>query len=698
MKQHVVPQITFISCWNRLFTSLVLAFLIPLFGGVSCSVAEDTQAAPPKGNSTVAETDNAADGDQEETKHASGKKHSNHLTGETSPYLLMHAHNPVNWYPWGEEAFAKAKKENKPIFLSVGYSSCHWCHVMEVESFTDEEIAAFLNENFVCIKVDREERPDVDSIYMTAVQLITRSGGWPMSVFMTPEAKPFFGGTYWPARDGDRGPTTGFETVISHVDQLWKENEADLRSSADQLTGFIQQTMASQPALKPLELNESVLVALDENFATDFDPEHGGFRFDVQNPRIPKFPEPSNLLYLLTRAKAGNEKAKTMVLKTIDEMADGGIRDHLGGGFHRYSVDRFWSIPHFEKMLYDNGQLASVYAEAYQLTNDEKYKVITEELLDFVLRELTGPGGEFYSALDADSEGEEGKFYRYEKEELEELLTPAEFALAEAVYGLGGETLNFEEEYYATELQGVPAEIAKALKIEPAEFAKQLSSVKQKLLEHREKRVRPLLDTKVLTAWNGLMIRGFADSGRIFKAPKYTAAAAKAADFMLKNLRTEEGRLYRTYGGTKAKLNGYIDDYAFLIEGLLALHQATNEQKWLDEAEALMAKQIEFFGDEKNGGFFFTSNDHEILIARGKDSSDGALPSGNTISAANLYYLSQQTGKPEYKTLLDKTIQSNARLLELSPQGVPRLCEVIHNLLAANQVESESKGEDKKSE
>ncbi|MGY8770748.1 MAG: thioredoxin domain-containing protein [Pirellulales bacterium] len=661
-------------------------------------MAEDTKIAPGSDNTTVAKPENVVVENQEKKEHSSDKKHSNHLTEETSPYLLMHAHNPVNWYPWGEEAFAKAKKENKPIFLSVGYSSCHWCHVMEVESFTDEEIAAYLNEHFVCIKVDREERPDVDSIYMTAVQLITRSGGWPMSVFMTPEAKPFFGGTYWPARDGDRGPTAGFSTIINRVNQLWNENETEIRGSADQLTGFIKQSMATQPALKPLKMNEALLVGLDEKFLSDFDPTHGGFRFDEQNPRIPKFPEPSNLLYLLTRAKAGNEKAKDMVLKTIDEMADGGIRDHLGGGFHRYSVDRFWSIPHFEKMLYDNGQLASVYAQAYQLTQDDKYKVITEELLDFALKELTGPGGEFYSALDADSEGEEGKFYRYEKEELEELLTSKELALAEAVYGLGGKTLNFEGEYYAPELQGVPEEIAKTLKLEPADFAKQISTVKLKLLEHREKRVRPLLDTKVLTAWNGLMIRGFADSGRIFEEPKYTEAAAKAADFMLKNLRTEEGRLYRTYGGTEAKLNGYIDDYAFLIEGLLALHQATDQQKWLDEAEALLAQQVEFFGDKKNGGFFFTSNDHENLIARGKNPTDGALPSGNTISAANLHYLFQQTGKPKYKTLLSQLIQSNAAMLDVSPHGLPRLCEVIHNLLAAKPVEIEPKEEEKESE
>ena len=630
---------------------------------------------------------------QEPPAKSKSGKHTNRLAKETSPYLLMHAHNPVDWYAWGEEALAKAKRENKLIFLSVGYSSCHWCHVMEKESFADEEIAALLNQHFVCIKVDREERPDIDSIYMTALQIYNRStgsgagGGWPMSMFLTPEGRPFFGGTYVPARDGDRGARVGFLTIAKRVQELWTDQSDRLRQDGETLTKLVQNSLDSRPIgpAEPLtnKLLGELLTALEEQF----DPQYGGFGYVAAQPQRPKFPEPSNLMFLVQRIQAPDvsqpdkERARRFLIGTLDHMAMGGIRDHLGGGFHRYSVDRFWRIPHFEKMLYDNGQLASVYSEAFALTGREDFRRVVEELLAFVQRELTSKEGAFYSALDADSEGEEGKFYRWERSEFEKLVPAADRELFARVYGFSGEP-NFEEKFYVPQWSEPFADVARDLKLTETQLEAKLAPHRKKLFEARAKRIRPLTDTKVLTSWNGLMIRGFADAGRLLKRPEYIETAAKAANFLLTQVRTKDGRLLRTHSQGQARLNAYLDDYAFFVDGLIALHRATGDAKWLAAADELTKKQIELYWDEKRGGFFFTSDDHESLIARGIDPADGAEPSGNSVSAGNLLYLSVALKRPEYQEKARGTIEAVASLMQSAPAAAPRMAVALAELLA----------------
>jgi uncharacterized protein YyaL (SSP411 family) len=622
------------------------------------------------------------------------EKPTNRLAKETSPYLLLHAHNPVDWYPWGEEAFAKAKAEGKVVFLSVGYSSCHWCHVMERESFVDEEIAAYMNEHFVCIKVDREERPDVDSIYMTSVQIYNqvtgsgRGGGWPMSVFMTPEAKPFFGGTYFPARDGDRGAGTGFFTLLKRVQQFWDEGREAIEQDAEAITNLVKQEMDRPRTDADSTVEPTIFEQSLQTLADQYDPEYGGFGYAPTNPNRPKFPEPPNLDFLIHRLQSGKlneteaETATKLLVGTLQRMAMGGIRDHLGGGFHRYSVDRFWRIPHFEKMLYDNGQLASVYAEAYALTGREDFKRVVDELLAFVSREMTDERGAFVSALDAESEDEEGKFYRWEKPEVEKLLAPDEFKLFAQIYGLDAEP-NFEEDYYAPQLSKTPAELAEQTGLSTAELEEALVPLRAKLLAARDQRERPLTDTKILTSWNGLMIRGYADAGRLLQNEAYINTASRAADFVLAELRTDDGRLQRTYGQGKSALNAYLDDYAFLADGLIALHRASGDEKWLKTAEELTTKQMELFWDEKDGGFYFTSGDHETLLARGRDPIDGVEPSGNSVSAGNLVYLGKTLDKPEHLERAKQTIDAAAALLQQAPHAVPRMCVAYQALLEA---------------
>lgn len=618
------------------------------------------------------------------------KKFTNRLAKETSPYLLLHAHNPVDWYPWGEEALAKAKKENKLIFLSVGYSSCHWCHVMERESFLDEEIAALLNKHYVCIKVDREERPDVDTIYMTAVQLLTRRGGWPMSVFLTPDAQPFFGGTYFPARDGDRGASIGFFTLLQRVEEIWEKEPQKVQDDAKTLTAAVKSELDGRRPAAIAPLSAKLLPGVQAALDAEYDAKYGGFGFSPTNPLRPKFPEPSNLVFLLDQIenKRGTpeeiERARELVSGTLTRMEMGGIRDHLGGGFHRYSVDRFWRIPHFEKMLYDNGQLASVYAEAYAITGREDFRRVVEELVEFVLREMTDDGGAFVAALDAESEGEEGKFYRWEKDAAQSALSQVEWTLFSSVYGLDGEP-NFDDLYYAPQLSKPLAEIAASQKTTEGKLEAQLAPIRAKLLAERNKRPRPLTDTKILTSCNGLMIRGLADAGRVLKNERYVKVAGKAADFVLAKLRTPDGRLLRTYGQGQARLNAYLPDYAFLVDGLLALHKASGEKKWLTAADELTSVQVKLFWDETHGGFFFTSGDHESLLARGKDPVDGAQPSGNSVSADNLVRLAVLLDKPEYLDKARRTIQSVSGLLETSPTAAPRMAVALGALLEAEK-------------
>jgi uncharacterized protein YyaL (SSP411 family) len=653
---------------------------------------------PAKANQTAAADEGAAKSEPAKRGKAKQVRHKpNHLAKETSPYLLLHAHKPVDWYPWNEESLAKAKKENKIIFLSIGYSSCHWCHVMERESFMDEEIAAVLNKHFVCIKVDREERPDVDKIYMTALQVFNqlsrsgRGGGWPLSMFLTPAGQPFFGGTYFPARDGDRGVATGFMTLLTRVQEVWKRDPDSIRKDGTTLTRFTKLDLEGGQLPGDLKIDKKLLAAAQEQLGAQYDPKYGGFGFNPAVAQRPKFPEPSNLLFLIDRVKkTGSEEAKAMLVGTLERMALGGIRDHLGGGFHRYSVDRFWRIPHFEKMLYDNGQLATVYTEAYLLTRREDFRRVLEEMLRFVLREMTSPEGGFYSALDAESEDVEGMFYRWEKAQVQKLLTADEFKLFASVYGLDAAP-NFEEHYFAPQLSRPFAETADDRKQTEAELEQQLAPIRKKLFDARARRERPLTDTKILTSWNGLMIRGFADAGRGLKDESYVAAARRAARFVLEKLRTDNGRLLRTYGQGRAKLNAYLNDYAFFIDGLIALHRATGDGQWLAAADQLMQKQLELFWDSKSGGFFFTSDDHETLLARAKNPIDGAQPSGNSVSAQNLLFLADALGKPVYRERAKATIRSFGGLLERSPAAATRMLVAVSDLLDVGQDDPPSK-------
>lgn len=616
------------------------------------------------------------------------EKHTNGLVHETSPYLLQHAHNPVNWRPWGEEALAAAKKEGKLIFLSVGYSSCHWCHVMEHESFTDEEIAAYLNKHFICIKVDREERPDVDAVYMNSLFVFNRltrngrGGGWPLSMFLTPEAQPFFGGTYFPARDGDRGNSRGFLSILEIVVKIWAGSPEKIREDAKLLVKNVKLDLEQTRQLDDESLDAELIDEARESLAEQYDPMHGGFGFSVRNPGQPKFPEPSNLVFLLDHAKRHNDEAALeMVVQTLHHMANGGIRDHLGGGFHRYSVDRFWKIPHFEKMLYDNGQLASVYAEAWAQTKDDSFRRVVDEMVVFLKREMTHESGAFYSALDADSEGEEGKFYRWEVAEAKAALTDKDWQLFADVYALNDEP-NFEEDYYALQLSQPLAKTAADKGIAEKDLEAQLAPMRAKLLAIRDQRIRPGLDSKLLTAWNGLMIAGLADAGRIFENAEYVALAEKAADAVLEKLRTPDGRLLRTSSGGKAKLNGYLVDYAFLVDGLIALHEATGKEKWLTAADELTAKQIELFWDEKEKAFFFTSNDHESLIARAKNVTDGARPSGNSVAVDNLLYLAKHVDNADYRTKAKETINALGGIFKIAPSASPRMLTAAAKLLS----------------
>jgi len=609
---------------------------------------------------------------------------TNRLAGETSPYLLQHAHNPVEWYPWGEEALKKAKAEGKLIFLSIGYSSCHWCHVMERESFTDRKIADRLNKEFVCIKVDREERPDVDSIYMTSLQVYNqlngagKGGGWPLSMFLTPDAEPFFGGTYFPARDGDREGLTGFVTVLNKVSEVWTNSPERVREDSKTLTRFTKRELEGRRLLALKPVDDSLLVGVQSALKEQFDAKWGGFGFSEDNSKQPKFPEPSNLIFLTDRVRrSDDEDAKRMLVTTLERMAQGGIRDHIGGGFHRYSTDRYWHIPHFEKMLYDNGQLLTAYSQAYELTGREDFAAVAREIADFVLREMTDTAGGFYSAIDAESEGEEGRFYVWTRDEAEKALDPAEMKRLAAAYGFDGEP-NFEERYFLPLLTP---------DTKPPEG---WLAIRARLLKARDNRPRPKTDTKILTADNGLMITGLADAGRILREPRYTEAAERAANFVLTNLRTKDNRLLRTYGSGQARLNGYATDYAYFIEGLLALHRATGESHWLEWADKLMKQQIELFHDESVGDFFFTADDHETLLARIRDPVDSAQPAANSVSAANLIYLAVQLQRSQYLELAEKVIGATAGLLESSPYTAPRMAANIPSLADAKKTTKRS--------
>ena len=579
----------------------------------------------------------------------------NHLANESSPYLLQHVNNPVDWYPWGEEALERAKKEEKPIFLSIGYSACHWCHVMEHESFENEAIAEVLNKEFVCIKVDREERPDLDQLYMNAVQMMTGRGGWPMSVFLTPDLKPFYAGTYWPPK-ATRG-MPGFDQVIAGVSKAWKENREQAVAQADLLTAELAKLDQSGT---DGEVTEELIAGAIAQARKTFDRTYGGFG------GAPKFPAPMTLQLLLRHWHRKREQASLdMVKVTLDRMASGGIYDHLGGGFARYSVDARWLVPHFEKMLYDNAQLAVTYLEAYQAIGDEDYARIVRETLDYILRDMTDEGGSFYSTEDADSEGVEGKFYTWQPAELKEVLGDEAAATFAQVYDVTVAG-NFEH----TNILNLPKTLsqqAKLLGMELEELKKQLAESRAKLFAVREERVHPHKDDKVIVAWNGLMIDAMARAGAVLGEPRYVDAATKAADFLLQELRREDGRLLHTWRHGKAKLDAYLDDYTYLANGLLSLYESTFESRYLDEAVALVGVVLEKFADKEGHGFYFTADDHEELIVRSKDYADNAVPSGNAMAALALVRLGKLTGKQEYLVAADSAMLAALEYMQKAP-------------------------------
>ena len=579
----------------------------------------------------------------------------NRLARETSLYLKQHANNPVDWFPWGPEALDRAKQLNRPIFLSIGYSACHWCHVMEHESFEDETTAKVMNDNFVCIKVDREERPDLDTIYMNALQVLTREGGgWPLSVFLTPDTTPFYAGTYYPPDDRYAPHRPSFRRLLAAISDAWQNRRDHVAEVGRNVATYLHDTgqLGLPDGLLTGDLLQNAYAALQRNFDTVY----GGFG------HAPKFPHALELKLLLRTAKRFNDgPALQMARLTLDRMARGGMYDQVGGGFHRYSVDEKWLVPHFEKMLYDNALLTTAYVEAWQQTRDPFYERIAREVLDYVQREMTAPGGAFFSTQDADSEGEEGKFYVWSEAELEPLA-----GFAGKVWGVtaGG---NFEGHNILCRARS-DEEDASRLNLPVETFRARLDEAKRKLYDARAKRVWPGRDEKILTAWNGLMIAAFARAGAALGEPRYVEAATRAASYLLTQLRSADGRLFRTAGdGQPAKLSGYLEDYAFLADALVTLYEATFDPAWLRAATELADTMLKHFADLAGPGFFFTADDHERLIARTKDLHDGSTPSGNAMAVMVLLRLAKLCGRGDYLTKAEETLRGYRKLMEEHP-------------------------------
>lgn len=611
-------------------------------------------------------------------------KEPNRLAKETSPYLLLHAHNPVDWFPWGPEAFEKARKENKLVFLSVGYSSCYWCHVMERLVFSNPEIAKYMNKHFVNIKVDREERPDVDDIYMTSLHVYLRlsgspgNGGWPLSMFLTPAGKPIAGGTYFPPEDTDH--RLGFPSIMKQLSDLWTKQPKELKKNADTITEFVQRQMRpGGMVLKRPEINRELVDTVITSVVQSHDSDYGGVDFQMERANAPKFPVPTKLALLQYAVEKHNNQAAAKVLyHTLDALAAGGIRDHIGGGFHRYSTDRKWLVPHFEKMLYDNAQLADVFTSAYRVTNKIEYKEVAEELFGYILAEMTDETGGFHSALDAETDEIEGKYYVWSKAEVEKTLG-ADAGLFSRTYGLDIES-TFEHGYVIHLPKPIEG-VALDEKIPPTELRAKLAYLRAVMLKLRQKREMPLKDDKVLTSWNGLMIRAFANAGIVFNSQRYLDAAEKAAMFLITKGRDKEGKLLRTYRNGQAKLNAYLDDYAFLVEGLLTLYKATREEKWLNAARRLTDDQIKYYWDEKNGAFYFTPHHHEQLLARTMNAYDSVLPSGNSVAVRNLLRLASITGEAKYKEHAKSVIELFSPHVEQSPRGMTVMALAIGEFL-----------------
>ena len=584
----------------------------------------------------------------------------NRLAAETSPYLLQHAENPVDWYPWGDEALAKAREEDKPILVSVGYSACHWCHVMEHESFENEEIAATMNDLFINIKVDREERPDLDSLYMSAVQSMTGHGGWPLNVFLTPDGTPFYGGTYFPPDDRMRMP--GFPKVLEAVASAFQERREEVEENAQQIRSLLQRATKELP--KPDDLTPGLLAEASEQLAQSFDARNGGFG------GAPKFPQPAAIEFLLRQDKrGGGQREAVMVQRTLDRMVSGGIYDQIGGGFHRYAVDAIWLVPHFEKMLYDNAQLASVYLAGYQAYGDDRYRQVAEETLDFVARELTDANGGFYATLDADTAGHEGLFYTWTAEELDDALSEEDAAIAKRWFNVEPAG-NFEGRTVLSSPRTV-ADVADRLGVGEAALTESLVHIRQRLLEVREQRERPGRDEKVITAWNGLMLRAFADGSRVLDRDDFRSAAVRNAEFVLEHVQ-RDGRLLRSWKDGNARIGGFLEDYAFFVDGLLALYQATLDARWLDEAMRLAAVMVADFADADGAGFFDTSASHETPVARPRDLHDGATPAGNSVAAEVLLRLGAMSGDEDYSGRASELLRTMASTMREHPLAAGR--------------------------
>jgi len=589
----------------------------------------------------------------------SKQRKPNRLVNETSPYLQQHAFNPVDWYPWGDEALARAKELDRPIFLSIGYSSCHWCHVMERESFENEEVAALLNRWFVSVKVDREERPDLDAVYMNAVQLMTGSGGWPMSVFLTPEGVPFWGGTYFPPEN--RYGILGFKEILARIAAAYQQDRGRVTEAASEIQRHLAEPLAG-PSSEEMPGQETLEQAARLARQT-FDTTHGGF-----GP-APKFPRSIELSKLLRHHhRTGDVEALAMCEKTLEAMASGGMYDQIGGGFHRYSTDARWMVPHFEKMLYDNGLLVRAYLEAYQVTKKPLYRRVAAEVLDYLLREMTSPEGGFFSATDADSEGEEGKFFVWTPEEVEAELGSADARIICAHYGIrpGG---NFEDGKSIPYLAQSIDEVAQAFGTTAQEVEAVVARGRVRLRAARERRPKPFRDEKALSAWNGLTISALARGWQVLGETRYLEAAKAAASFVFRQL-VANGRLLRTYKDGKAQHLGYLDDHAYVAEACLDLYECTFDPEHLARARSLIDQLVDEFWDDSRGGFFFTSVRHEKLIARRRDDLDGATPSGNGVAALSLLRLERLTGESGYRRRASEILRDSRSLLERAPMAM----------------------------
>jgi uncharacterized protein YyaL (SSP411 family) len=589
----------------------------------------------------------------------------NRLAQEKSPYLLQHADNPVDWYPWGEEAFARARQEDRPIFLSIGYATCHWCHVMEHESFEDEQVARLMNQAFVCIKVDREERPDIDQVYMTACQLLSGSGGWPLTIIMTPDRKPFFAATYLPRQS--RHGRIGMLELIPRVQEMWRSQRREVLGSAQQITGHLQAAVGrAAPGRVGSDLSKRAFVEL----AMRYDPVHCVFG------EAPKFPSPHTLIFLLRYwHRTGDERALRMAEQTLTAMRRGGIYDHIGFGFHRYSTDRQWLLPHFEKMLYDQAMMVLAYTEALAATGKPEYEQTIREVLQYVSRELSAPDGAFYSAEDADSEGEEGKYYVWSLAELQQVLGSRDAELGAEIWNATAEG-NFREEASGSKTgsnilylaEAWPA-LSERLAVPAEELAERVEGLRERLLTARGQRVRPLLDDKILSDWNGLMAAAMARAGRLLGEPGMVEQAGRAVDFVLTTMRDADGRLLHRFRQDEAAIPAFLDDYAFLTWALIELFEAAQEPHRLQQALDLQAETIARFWDREGGGFYFTADDTEALLVRPKEVYDGAIPSGSSVAMANLVRLSRLTGSSDLAERADKLLRASAAQVEQAPSA-----------------------------